>query len=251
MKLIERNYCVFSGRQDLEHLYTFKDFPVLLLCVDHAPEKDIKADMSWWISQSTGSIQLNPLIPLDILYGSGHGSGSVGKLWQRHHQEFAKFIHKCGVQNVLEIGGGHGVLASNYLQLVPEARWTIVEPNPTAPPDARINIVRKLFDERFNVNEEIDAVVHSHVLEHMYDPLNFMASVSRLLKPGKRQIFSVPNLRIMLQRKYANCINFEHTVFMAEPFVDYILQQNNFRTEKKQYFLDDHSIFYSQQWSSC
>ena len=245
MKLIKRNYCVFSGKQDLEHLYTFKDFPVFMGCVDNVPEKDIKVDMSWWISKSTGSIQLNPLIPLDILYGSGHGSGSVGKLWQRHHQEFAKFIHEYGLRNVMEIGGGHGILALNYLQLMPDARWTIVEPNPTAPSDARINVVRGLFDERFTINEEIDAVIHSHVLEHIYDPLGFMASVSKLLEVGKKHLFSVPNSTIMLKQKYNNCINFEHTIFLTEPFIDYILQRNNFRVEKKQYFLEDHSIFYA------
>ncbi|HML73032.1 MAG TPA: methyltransferase domain-containing protein [Anaerohalosphaeraceae bacterium] len=245
MQLIKRDNCVFSDKQDLEHLYTFRDFPVFMGCVDHAADRDLKVDMSWWISRSTGSIQLNPLVPLDVLYGSGHGSGSVGKLWRRHHSAFAEFMGQYGPKKVLEIGGGHGILAANYLQLRPDANWTIIEPNPTVPSDARIHIVRGFFGPKFVSEEEIDSVVHSHVLEHIYEPMDFMASISRLLGDGQRHLFSVPNQQIMLKRKYTNCINFEHTVFLTEPFIDYILRRNNFRIEGKQYFLEDHSIFYS------
>ncbi|MBA3035772.1 MAG: methyltransferase, partial [Desulfobacterium sp.] len=77
MELIERNHCVISGNEDLELLYSFKDFPVFMGCVDQPPEEDLKTDMNWWISKSTGSIQLNPLLPLDILYQEQH-AGSVG-----------------------------------------------------------------------------------------------------------------------------------------------------------------------------
>ncbi len=63
MELIERNHCVISGKEDLELLYSFKDFPVFMGCVDHSPEEDLNVDMNWWISKSTGSLQLNQLIP--------------------------------------------------------------------------------------------------------------------------------------------------------------------------------------------
>ena len=63
MELIERIHCVISGKEDLELLYSFKDFPVFMGCVDHSPEEDLNVDMNWWISKSTGSLQLNQLIP--------------------------------------------------------------------------------------------------------------------------------------------------------------------------------------------
>lgn len=49
----------------------------------------------------------------------------------------------------------------------------------------------------------------------------------------------------MLKRKYTNCINFEHTVLLTEPYVDYLLSKHGFREVDKEYFQDDHSIFYS------
>ena len=48
----------------------------------------------------------------------------------------------------------------------------------------------------------------------------------------------------MLKRKYTNCINFEHTIFLTEPYIEYLLHKNGFRIIRKEYFLDDHSIFY-------
>ena len=245
MNLTERNHCVVSGREDLELLHRFDRFPVFMGCVDHSPAADVCAEMSWWISRTTGSLQLNPLIPIEVLYSQSHGSGSIGALWHRHHSEFAKFVCEHDPSCVLEIGGGHGILAQNCLQLSPDVRWTIVEPNPTIPPDSKVRVIRQLFDSKFIIDEEVDIVVHSHLLEHIYEPLEFIAQISRSLSQGKMQLFSVPHMQIMLERKYNNCINFEHTVFLTEPFIEYILHCNGFMVKEKRYFLDDHSIFYA------
>ena len=52
-------------------------------------------------------------------------------------------------------------------------------------------------------------------------------------------------MQVMLERKYTNCINFEHTVFLTEPYVEYLLANHGFKILAKEYFMDDHSIFYS------
>ena len=49
----------------------------------------------------------------------------------------------------------------------------------------------------------------------------------------------------MGRRKYTNAINFEHTYFLTEEFTKYYLDLFGFEIELKEYFLDDHSIFYS------
>jgi hypothetical protein len=49
----------------------------------------------------------------------------------------------------------------------------------------------------------------------------------------------------MLKRKYTNCINFEHTVFITEPYIEYLLSKHGFRQIDKKYFQEDHSIFYA------
>ena len=49
----------------------------------------------------------------------------------------------------------------------------------------------------------------------------------------------------MLRKKYTNCINFEHTVLLTEPYIEYFMGSHGFRLIEKEYFLDDHSIFYA------
>jgi hypothetical protein len=64
------------------------------------------------------------------------------------------------------------------------------------------------------------------------------------MNDGDLLIFSIPNMETMLKNKYNNCINFEHTVYLTEPYIEYFLNKHNFELVKKQYFRKDHSIFY-------
>lgn len=116
MKNHYRNYNLVNNRKDLEHIYSFKDFPIYMGSTENNFSKDIKKDMNWYISKSSGIIQLNPLIPEKILYSKSHNSGVVGKMWMEHHEKFANFIIQNNVSNVLEIGAGHGILSQKVLE---------------------------------------------------------------------------------------------------------------------------------------
>jgi hypothetical protein len=243
MNYIHRNNDIVLGNNDLEDLHTFKNFPVFMGCTEQNPSDDILSDMSWKISKKSGMIQLNPLLPLETIYSFEHGSGTVGKAWDEHHEEFASFISKYKPQNILEIGGLHGILAKKYL-LLKEANWTIVEPNPTIEETNHIKVIKDFFDNNFTSSEKFDAVLHSHVLEHIYDPDEFISHKSSFMNIGNLLFFSIPNLETMLQNKYNNCINFEHTIYFTEPYIEYFLNKYNFELVEKQYFRNDHSIFY-------
>ena len=93
MKKIERKNCCLIEGDDLEHLFTFKKFPVIMGCTDKPVELDLKSDMEWWIGKNSGLIQLKKLLPLDLIYSESHGAGGVGALWNEHHSSFAKFIN--------------------------------------------------------------------------------------------------------------------------------------------------------------
>ena len=86
MKNIQRNNDVINGNKDLERLYKFEKFPVFMGCIKQPIERDISADMQWEISKGSGIIQLNPLLPLEILYPEEHGAGVIGNMWMEHHQ---------------------------------------------------------------------------------------------------------------------------------------------------------------------
>ena len=196
------------------------------------------------ISKNTGVIQLNPVLPLEILYQESHGSGNIGLLWKEHHEQFAKFIKKQNPLSILEIGGGHGILSREFKK-ENIIDWTILEPNPSPADDVDATYIKGFFDDKFSFDSKVDSIVHSHVFEHIYYPDEFMTNISKFLAEGQKLIFSIPNMEEMLKRKYTNCINFEHTVFLSEPYVDYLLTKHGFKLVEKQYFREDHSIFYA------
>jgi hypothetical protein len=100
------------------------------------------------------------------------------------------------------------------------------------------------FDESYVYNEPFDAVVHSHVFEHIYDVTSFVSKLKNFIGKQKRLFFSVPNMFSMLQQKYSNTLCFEHTMLLTEEYIEYLLGLYGFSTERKKYFRD-HSIFYA------
>lgn len=242
--LIPRPQDVMTGADDLELLYQFKEFPVFMGCVDQAYEQDVFADMAFYVSRLSGMIQMNPLLPLEVVYPAAHGSGRIGASWDAHHRALAQFIAASSPARVLEIGGGHGILSMRFHELQ-DASWTILEPNPTPIEGCKAQLIKGFFDSQFKLEEEVDAVVHSHVFEHIYAPMAFLEDLKRFLRPGKRLIFSVPHMRMMLENKYTNCLNFEHTLYLSDEYIDWMLARSGFRIQDKEYFGADHSVFYS------
>ena len=216
-------------------------------CVDTPVQDDLTTDMVWDMCRDTGIIQLRGLIPLEILYLNQHNEG-LGKIWQGHYVEFAKFIKKYNdKKNILEIGGAHDWIANNYMGICPDANWTIIEPNPQNISNTKVNLIKGWFDGKFTYNKPVDTIIHSHVFEHVYNPFEFIKHISLFLKCGDKHIFSFPNMLPMLEKKYTSCLNFEHSVFLTEEIADYIIQKAGFKILGKQYYKDAHSIFYATE----
>jgi 2-polyprenyl-3-methyl-5-hydroxy-6-metoxy-1,4-benzoquinol methylase len=213
-------------------------------CTDSEESSDIVADMQWDICRNCGLIQLHTLMPLDLLYYDAHGSGSVGRIWSEHHTAFACFMHQFQPSSVLEIGGSHGVLSVEYHR-IGDVRWHIVEPNPRPVPSCRATFTSGFFTPDLRFERSFDMVVHSHVFEHIYHPHAFLSSISKHLVTGTMMCFSMPNLQVQLERKYSNCLGFEHTIFLTEPYVGQLLAIHGFELVQRVYFLEDHSIFFA------
>ena len=245
MKLIKRNNDVITKQEDVVNLYCFKKFPVFMGCTNQEKKLDLLVDMNWSISKGSGAIQLNPLLPLEVIYKEQHGSGCVGDLWNQHHLAFAKFVQFFNFKTILEIGGLHGILSKLYQDLDRTVDWTIIEPNPIPVNGVTANFIKGYFDDQFTFDKQADAIIHSHVFEHIYDPHILLNHISNFLLDGKYMLFSLPNLHEMLKRKYTNALNFEHTIFLTEPYIEYLLSKYHFRVIKKEYFKEDHSIFYA------
>ena len=85
--------------------------------------------------------------------------------------------------------------------------------------------------------------MHSHTLEHMYDPARFFEIVRGLLSEGQLHIFSVPNLFALVNDGQPS-LHFEHTILLREEHIQWLLESKGFEIVTKQYFGGTHSIFY-------
>jgi len=246
MNPIDRSTDVISNLNDLEVLGIFLKFPAFMGCVSSDIKLDQNFDMNFCISKTSGMIQINPILPLNLIYQSSHGSGTIGKTWSLHHESFANFISQYDPKSVFEIGGGTGILSIKY-NIINNINWTILEPNPTPDIKCIAEYITGFFHENIKLTTEFDSVVHSHIIEHVYNPDKFLSDLSKFIGDGKTMFFSIPNLAEMFKRYYTNCINFEHTLLLTEEYVEYLLAKHKFKILSKQYFLSDHSIFYATQ----
>lgn len=248
MEYISRNQSVLTDKKNLEHLYTLSDFPVFMGCLEQPMEQDLKADMSFSICKDTGIIQLDRVLPLELVYQHPHNDG-LGELWQNHYREFAEFLRRFSPKAVLEIGGTNAVIAKEFLAKECGVPWDIIEPNPIFSGNSEIRVIKGWFDSSFRHDRKIDTIVHSHVLEHVYHPRDFLEHISSFLEPGEKHIFTFPNLYELLASKFTNCLNFEHTLFLTEELLDWMLPTFGFKILSKQHFRN-HSIFYATEKTS-
>jgi hypothetical protein len=86
MKPIIRDKSVLTGKQNLEKLYTYENFPVFIGATNEPLEKDLYVDLSLGLCPETGVIQLTQLIPPEIIYSVYH-SEALGAVWEEHTSE--------------------------------------------------------------------------------------------------------------------------------------------------------------------
>lgn len=247
MNMNRRKTSVICESEELEPLYTIKNFPVYMGVTDLPQEGDLFADMEWMIGKETGMIQLKSLVPEEILYANSHNS-SIGTVWEGHHRLFADFIGRYDPNSVLEIGGGNGRLSLYFGERYKCGSWTICEPSSIEPLEGvKASYIRGFFETSgdYISNLTNDMIVHSHTLEHIYDPVAFIGKCSKVLENGKYMCFSIPNLKQQVIKKFSNALNFEHTYYLTEDYVPWMLESNGLEIVEKKYFMDDHSIFFA------
>lgn len=236
---IDRTKSVITGN-DLEIIHKFKNFPVFFGCTDLPKENDLVADMFWGIDPKSGAIQLTKLVPLEILYKEQHMDGT-GLTWKKYYEDFAKFIQDQNPRNVLEIGGGVGLLAQNVTKTNPKIKWTVVEPNPIIKETKQIKVIAGFFDSSIKVEDKIDTIILSQVLEHIYNPREFILNIANFLSINGKVIIAYPQITTWLDKKYTNALNFEHTI-LIDDFVEYLFIEQGFIIKKKEKY-KDHSTF--------
>ena len=106
--------------------------------------------------------------------------------------------------SVLDVGCGAG----EFLGMMQEAGWKVLgfDSDPAAARAAResfgVPVIVGDFSTADLPAESFDAVIASHVIEHVYDPVSFLSACRRVVKPGGRVVVVTPNLDSLGSRMF-------------------------------------------------
>jgi hypothetical protein len=249
MNFIHRTKCVYCSAPLVE-AYSVKDFPIYMGTTTQNRESDLTLDLNFAKCSECKTAQLTKLVPLEVLYENGH-AGSLGKTWLRHHKEFSDFINIFASGNLVEIGGAQLVLAKHLEKNEKIKSITVYDTNLSCYGNKSTDkiILKEQFFDKHSVKEKPDAIIHSHVIEHLYDPMNEIKAMADLLEEGKRMFISAPVVDKMMKDKFTNAMNFEHTYGLTKELLREILQYAGLKILLEKDF-SDHCVFVSAIKSS-
>ena len=240
MKIIHRKKCIMCGSK-LQEKQRLRSFPIYM-GVSSIEDSPVYNDKVFGACPKCGSVQLKQLIPLSVLYKKNHNS-AIGKVWEKHHTEFCHFIKDVVYGNIIEIGGGNLKVANFLSQEKSIKKMTVFDKSfPFAKKSDKI-ILKKQFFNHKKIKEKPDAIIHTHLIEHLYNPLEEMKRMCDLLKKEGLMMFAAPLIDRMLKDNYTNAINFEHTFVLCEKMIENIMIHSGMRIISKKYF-SDHAAFF-------
>ncbi len=203
----------------------------------------IKSDMIFGECESCGLLQNINLIDPGLVYLNNHNTEVVGEIWINHYIEFSNFIKENSIGEViLEIGDPSAKLANKLKSFY--GKWIIIEPNTNLQNYDNVEIIRKFFDGVNPSESEIHTIIHSHVFEHIYEPIKFLKDCNKILSENGVIIFSIPNIKWLLENNSlpTSILHFEHTYYVNNDNIELFLNKSGFKSEKIQEY-KNHSLF--------
>jgi hypothetical protein len=235
--MITRNNDILTQKNDLSVIKIMKDFPIK--CHQTHEINYEYQDMAITISKSSGLIQLKYLVDIEKLYSEKHND-AIGFVWDNHNNKFFSFIKDIiKNNNICEYGGGSAKLAKLAINDV--NKWTIIDFNKYDDFEHdKLKVINNNCEDFIDDNSNV--FVHSHFLEHLYQPFKFINLISKA-NINSYHCFSIPNQKKWLINGFGNALFFEHTAILEEEYLESYHKSLGFELINKKYF-DEHSIFY-------
>lgn len=230
-----RKECCICGSHELQQRLNFEKFPIYMGVTNVESAKDQCFDQTWVGCNICGCIQLLNLLPLSVVYQDNHHTEVVGQVWKNHHDSFASFIALNKPRKILEIGAAHGYLAKELIRRLPNSEYTIVEPDSNLV-SSDIKIIKGYIEDHYFELKEKDCVVHSHVFEHVYRPVEFITEISNHISIGTDMYVSFPNMDGLIESGGLNSLNFEHTYLLDPDHAETIFINSGFEVLEKKVF---------------
>lgn len=91
------------------------------------------------------------------------------------------------VECLIDVGAGYGILLDEWRKRSPGTRFVAVEPSASLAQECRskgFDVVEDIVENVTDRNDTADLVTCFEVLEHVYDPLDFIRDLATLTRPG-------------------------------------------------------------------
>lgn len=111
------------------------------------------------------------------------------KIFRPRVERLAKLCRtkNISVERLIDVGAGYGIFLDEWRKENPVTQILAVEPSESLAAECRtkgFNVVEEIAENVSGYNNHADLVVCFEVLEHVYDPLSFVQTLSQLAKPG-------------------------------------------------------------------
>jgi 2-polyprenyl-3-methyl-5-hydroxy-6-metoxy-1,4-benzoquinol methylase len=193
--------CLICGSNEGTIIFNVSDFPVFLGVYNSVTLSEKKYPAILRYCNKCGFVQqqystelnkfLNGVYSLDGFISTPPGYSSWG---DARAQDIIKFIDENieSPRSILEIGCHSGYLLSN-LQRRYGCKALGVEPGNIKNSPENIAIINDFFPTEKLANAKFDLIVCQAVLEHVFDPLNFLRSIRKHLTDKGILLISVPD----------------------------------------------------------
>jgi 2-polyprenyl-3-methyl-5-hydroxy-6-metoxy-1,4-benzoquinol methylase len=91
------------------------------------------------------------------------------------------------VKCLIDVGAGFGIFLDEWRKCFPKAQLLAIEPSASLAQECRskkLEVVEEIVENVVGHDNSADLVVCFEVLEHTYDPLDFLQVLKRLVRPG-------------------------------------------------------------------
>lgn len=117
------------------------------------------------------------------------------RIFRRRVEQLAGLCQQRGVQvrTLIDVGAGYGIFLEEWRARFPDCRAIAIEPSGSLAATCRskgFEVVEAIAEKATGCDGIGDAVVCFEVLEHVYQPLDFVKTLATFVRPGGRLLVS-------------------------------------------------------------
>ncbi len=239
------NACPLCGSVSLVALFERREVPVLLNRLYHsaaAARRAATGRLEVVACHDCGFVFNRAFEPALVDYHAGYENDQGNSpAFSAHRSAMAgrilDFVTDRAKIGVVEIGCGQGQFLNELLERAGGRIATAVGYDPAwrgvGPPGARIEARNFDADALRRLASPIDVIVSRHVIEHLPDPVGFLAGIRAALPPlwRGRLFLETPSLEWIVSGCVLHDFFHEHCNYFASATLRYALERAGFRAE--------------------